>query len=114
MYIWLADKFYCGSYCTFGKVLFGLSLVYIIIILSPNLIELFKRIKNASPQKKQKSMQSSQRGFKPFGIAVCFTEKVILQYEEFEAIKLVNYNCISQEEAAESMEIPTNADKNLQ
>lgn len=45
------------------------------------------------------------QGFKPFGIAVCDTEKVILQYEEFEAIKLVNYNCISQEEAAESMEV---------
>lgn len=55
----LGDKFYCGSYCIFGKLLLGLSLVFIIILLTPHLVELFKKIRNAPPQKKQKSMQSS-------------------------------------------------------
>ena len=45
------------------------------------------------------------KGFKPFGIAKCATEHVVLQYYEYETIKLVNYESYSQEEAAERMNV---------
>jgi predicted DNA-binding protein (UPF0251 family) len=45
------------------------------------------------------------QGFKPFGIAVCDTENIFMQYDEYETIKLLNYQMLSQNEAAESMEI---------
>ena len=45
------------------------------------------------------------QGFKPFGIADCNTEHIILQYDEYETIKLVNYDNLSQKDAAERMHI---------
>jgi len=45
------------------------------------------------------------KGFKPFGIARCATEHVVLQYDEYEAIKLVNYESLSQDDAAERMNV---------
>ncbi|CAH8283595.1 putative DNA-binding protein (UPF0251 family) [Mariniflexile fucanivorans] len=45
------------------------------------------------------------QGFKPFGIAFCDTEHVIMQYEEFETIKLVIYDDLSQDVAADKMEV---------
>lgn len=44
-------------------------------------------------------------GFKPFGIPLCDVSSVKLQYDEFESIKLVNYENLSQEEAAVKMGI---------
>ena len=58
------------------------------------------------PQKSRKVCNPPKmQGFKPFGIAVCDTEKIILQYDEYETIKLVNYDNLSQDDAAESMEV---------
>lgn len=45
------------------------------------------------------------QGFKPFGINSCNIEHIILQYDEYETIKLVNYDNLSQEDAADSMQI---------
>jgi len=44
-------------------------------------------------------------GFKPFGIAVRDTVPIVLQYDEYETIKLVIYDNLAQEEAAERMEV---------
>lgn len=44
-------------------------------------------------------------GFKPFGIAFCDTAHVIMQYEEYETVKLVIYDNLSQDTAAEKMEV---------
>lgn len=44
-------------------------------------------------------------GFKPFGIAFCDTAHVIMQYEEYETVKLVIYDNLSQDAAAEKMEV---------
>jgi predicted DNA-binding protein (UPF0251 family) len=45
------------------------------------------------------------QGFSPFGIAACAVESIVLQYDEYEAIKLLNYDNLPQTEAAASMEI---------
>ena len=42
-------------------------------------------------------------GFKPFGIPVRQIEKVILLFEEYEAIRLCDYENLTQEEAAKRM-----------
>ncbi len=58
------------------------------------------------PQKNRKICNPPKmQGFKPFGIAFCETEHLIMQYDEFESIKLVNYDNISQDEAALRMEV---------
>ncbi len=44
-------------------------------------------------------------GYKPFGIPLRQLESVTLLFEEFEAIRLVDYEDLSQEEAAEKMDI---------
>jgi predicted DNA-binding protein (UPF0251 family) len=44
-------------------------------------------------------------GFKPFGIAFCEKEHIVLTFDEYESIRLVNYKNFSQEEAAEKMEV---------
>lgn len=44
-------------------------------------------------------------GFKPFGIRFCDMEHVVLQYEEYESVKLVIYDGFSQDVAATKMEI---------
>lgn len=44
-------------------------------------------------------------GFKPFGIADCNTRHIIMHYDEYEAIKLVNYENLLQDDAAKLMEI---------
>ena len=42
-------------------------------------------------------------GFKPFGIPMSQLEPVILLYEEFESLRLCDYDGLTQEEAAECM-----------
>ena len=50
-------------------------------------------------------MLPSMEGFKPFGIPMRELESVHLLYEEFEAIRLSDYEDLTQEEAAEKMHI---------
>lgn len=58
------------------------------------------------PQKSRKICNPPKmEGFKPFGIASFDTERIIIHYDEFETIKLVNYEKLSQDEAAERMDI---------
>lgn len=58
------------------------------------------------PKKKRKvNHPPKMLGFKPFGIRLCDTEQVIMQYEEYETIKLVVYDNLSQDEAAEKIEV---------
>jgi predicted DNA-binding protein (UPF0251 family) len=45
------------------------------------------------------------QGFKPFGIRMCEMEPVILKFEEFESVRLVNYEMLPQEKAAEMMNV---------
>jgi uncharacterized protein len=45
------------------------------------------------------------KGFKPYGIPICKLETVKLTFEEYESIKLVNYDMFSQEKAAEQMNV---------
>lgn len=44
-------------------------------------------------------------GYKPFGIPMRELESVYLLFEEFEAIRLADYENLTQEEAAEKMHI---------
>lgn len=45
------------------------------------------------------------RGYKPFGIPRAQLESVSLQYDEFEAIRLLDYEGMTQEQAAEKMNV---------
>lgn len=45
------------------------------------------------------------RNFKPSGIPARFLEKVLLEMDEFEAIRLCDYEGLNQIEAAERMSI---------
>jgi predicted DNA-binding protein (UPF0251 family) len=56
------------------------------------------------PKKKRKvDYPPKMLGFKPFGISFLDSEHVVMQYEEYETIKLVVYDKLSQDEAAEKM-----------
>lgn len=44
-------------------------------------------------------------GFKPFGVPMRELEPVVLLYEEYEAIRLADYENLTQEEAAQKMNI---------
>jgi predicted DNA-binding protein (UPF0251 family) len=58
------------------------------------------------PKKKRKvNHPPKMLGFKPFGIRLCSTEHAIMQYEEYETVKLVIYDNLSQDAAAERMEV---------
>jgi predicted DNA-binding protein (UPF0251 family) len=58
------------------------------------------------PKKKRKiDNPPKMQGFKPFGIALCDTEPIIMQYEEYETVKLVIYDDLSQDTAADRMEV---------
>ncbi|MUU78446.1 DUF134 domain-containing protein [Winogradskyella endarachnes] len=58
------------------------------------------------PKKKRKiNHPPKMHGFKPFGIRFCDTEQVVMQYEEYETVKLVIYDKLSQDEAAEKIEV---------
>lgn len=45
------------------------------------------------------------KGFKPFGIRMCENVPVILKFEEFESIRLVNYDLLPQDIAANRMNV---------
>jgi len=44
-------------------------------------------------------------GFKPFGMPLCAAEIIKLTYEEYESFRLVNYESLSQDEAAIRMNV---------
>ncbi|HKM94767.1 MAG TPA: DUF134 domain-containing protein [Prolixibacteraceae bacterium] len=51
------------------------------------------------------SMMPPMEGFKPFGIPMRQLESVIMFYEEFEAIRLADYENLNQVDAAKKMNI---------
>jgi predicted DNA-binding protein (UPF0251 family) len=44
-------------------------------------------------------------GFKPFGMPSCKVEPLKLKFEEYGSIRLINYNDLSQDEAAKQMNV---------
>jgi predicted DNA-binding protein (UPF0251 family) len=60
----------------------------------------------ARPQKSRKVLNPPKmKGFKPFGMPLCNAEPVILKYEEYESLKLVNYDGLNQDLAARQMNV---------
>lgn len=60
----------------------------------------------ARPQIKRKICEPPKMiGFKPYGYTLCEVDVVKLTYEGYESIRLVNYEMLSQEQAAEKMNI---------
>lgn len=58
------------------------------------------------PQKSRKiSIPPKMVGFKPFGMPMNKVEPLRLKFEEYESIRLVNYNDLSQDEAAKQMNV---------
>ncbi len=45
------------------------------------------------------------KGFKPYGTPLCEIEAIRLTFEEYESIRLVTYENLSQEQAAEQMNV---------
>jgi predicted DNA-binding protein (UPF0251 family) len=50
-------------------------------------------------------MPPKMAGFKPFGMPLCDIGCIKLHYDEYESINLLNYQNISQEQAAEKMNV---------
>ena len=60
----------------------------------------------ARPQKSRKICNPPKmKGFRPFGIQSCKIEAVTLKFEEYESLRLVNYEMLPQEIAAKQMNI---------
>ena len=60
----------------------------------------------ARPQKCRKiCYPPKMEGFKPYGMQKCNIGPLILKYEEFESIRLVDYDLLSQDIAAKQMNI---------
>lgn len=60
----------------------------------------------ARPPKSRKICSPPKmRGFRPFGLPACETESLQLTLEEFESIKLANYEMLMQDQAAEQMNV---------
>ena len=57
------------------------------------------------PKSRKICQPPTMMGFKPFGIPADVIDFVELFYEEFESLRLVNYEGKSQEEAADIMEV---------
>jgi predicted DNA-binding protein (UPF0251 family) len=51
------------------------------------------------------NMPPAMEGFKPFGIPMRELESVVLLFEEYEAVRLADYEDLTQEEAAKKMNI---------
>ncbi len=45
------------------------------------------------------------KGFKPFGMPLCHAETVVLKFEEYESIKLINYDGQQHDQAAKQMNV---------
>ena len=60
----------------------------------------------ARPEKNRKICHPPlMKGFKPYGIPLCKIETIRLTFEEYESIRLVNYEMLSQEHAADKMNV---------
>lgn len=60
----------------------------------------------ARPEKNRRIHQPPlMKGFKPYGMPLCKIECIRLTFEEYESMRLVNYLMLSQEQAAELMNI---------
>jgi uncharacterized protein len=60
----------------------------------------------ARPHKSRKiSNPPKMKGFKPYGMPMCKIEPVMLKFEEYESIRLINYDGLSQDKAAEQMNV---------
>ncbi len=58
------------------------------------------------PQKSRKICSPPlMKGLKPYGMATCVRDSVSLTFEGYESIKLLNYDNLSQDEAAEMMNV---------
>jgi uncharacterized protein len=58
------------------------------------------------PQKSRRiGIPPKMKGFKPFGMPACKIDPIFMTFEEYESIKLVNYDKQSQEQAAINMNI---------
>lgn len=51
------------------------------------------------------SCPPAMKGFKPFGIPRCKIERLRLHFEEYESLRLVNYEMLSQDQAALQMNV---------
>jgi len=60
----------------------------------------------ARPQKNRKICNPPKmKGFKPYGLPMCKVESLKLTYEEYESIRLVDYDMLPQDKAAEQMKV---------
>jgi predicted DNA-binding protein (UPF0251 family) len=60
----------------------------------------------ARPEKCRKICNPPKmKGFKPYGMPICRIDPVLLKFEEYESIRLVNYENNSQDKAAEQMNV---------
>jgi uncharacterized protein len=58
------------------------------------------------PQKARKiNNPPKMKGFRPFGMKDCVKTSVRLKFEEYESIRLVNYEILPQDDAAKKMNI---------
>ncbi len=48
----LGDDFYCGPYCIVGKIILGLSGLFFVILISPDIAKMFKSTKNVATTEK--------------------------------------------------------------
>lgn len=67
---------------------------------------LFIYIKMARPQKCRRVCNPPKmEGYRPYGMSKCNLSAVILKYEEYESIRLVDYDLLPQELASRQMNI---------
>ncbi len=60
----------------------------------------------ARPHKCRKiSSPPAMKGFKPYGMPICKIEPVVIKLEEYESIRLVNYDKLPQDQAAVQMNV---------
>ncbi len=60
----------------------------------------------ARPKKPRKVLNPPQMaGYKPFGIQILPSETISLSFEEFESLKMVHYDNLSQEDASRHMDV---------
>jgi predicted DNA-binding protein (UPF0251 family) len=60
----------------------------------------------ARPRKSRKIVNPPKMiGFQPFGMPSCEIEPVKLKFEEYESIRLINYELLDQDKAAEQMNV---------
>ena len=74
---------------------------------SLSLLEISPKPKSmARPHKCRKiSSPPAMKGFKPYGMPMCKIEPVVLKLEEYESIRLVDYDKLPQDQAAVQMNV---------